>query len=95
VLETATPGEEGFSSSALALMFTLGTALGAGMGGSIVALADAGTLDLVTAIGLVNAIMVAAAVGALAIGLRVPKRGAASGAEAVHPPVAGMPVEHP
>ena len=40
VLETATPGEEGFSSAALALMFTLGTAFGAGVGGAMVALAE-------------------------------------------------------
>ncbi len=42
VLETAATGEEGFSSAGLQLMFTLGTAFGAGAGGAIVALADAG-----------------------------------------------------
>jgi MFS family permease len=95
VLETATPGEEGFSSSALALMFTLGTALGAGIGGSIVALADAGTLDLVAAIALVNALMVAAAVGSLAIGWRVPRVRAATATEGIRNVVAPMPLEHP
>ncbi len=95
VLETATPGEEGFSSSALALMFTLGTALGAGLGGSVVALADVGALDLVTAIALVNGVMVAAALGAVAIGLRVPRHGVGSAGNRSHAPAAGLPLEHP
>lgn len=98
VLETATPGEEGFSSSALALMFTLGTALGAGVGGAVVALADAGTLELATALGIVFAIMLAAAVGGFGIALRIPRSGkahsrftAANAATAG----AGLPLEHP
>ena len=73
-LETAPPGEEGMSSAALQLMFTLGTALGAGVGGAIVALADAGTLPLATALAFVNAVMIAAAVAAFLVAFRVPAR---------------------
>lgn len=72
VLETAVPGEEGFSSSALQLMFTLGTAFGAGVGGAVVALADAGTIPLASAIGIVDAVMLVMAVVAVAVSLRVP-----------------------
>jgi MFS family permease len=73
-LETAPPGEEGVSSAALQLMFTLGTAFGAGVGGAVVALADAGTLDLVTALAIVNAGMVVVALLAVAVARRVPAR---------------------
>jgi MFS family permease len=98
VLETATPGEEGFSSSALALMFTLGTALGAGVGGAVVALADAGTLELATALGVVFAVMLAAAVGAFGIALRIPRTGEAHprfAAANATTAGAGLPLEHP
>jgi MFS family permease len=74
ILETSTPGEEGFSSAALQLMFTLGTAFGAGVGGAIIALADAGTLELTGALGIVNAMMLAVAVAAVLVALRVPPR---------------------
>ena len=37
MLETAGPAEAGFSSAALQLMYTLGTAFGAGIGGAVVA----------------------------------------------------------
>ncbi|MBA3260945.1 MAG: MFS transporter, partial [Thermoleophilaceae bacterium] len=74
ILETAAPGEEGYSSSALQLMFTLGTAFGAGVGGAIVAVADAGTIPLVSAIGLIDVLMVAMAIVAVAVSLRVPRR---------------------
>jgi len=74
VLETAAPGEEGYSSSALQLMFTLGTAFGAGVGGAIVAVADAGTIPLVSAIGLIDGLMVAMAIVAVAVSMRVPRR---------------------
>lgn len=94
VLETATPGEEGFSSAALALMFTLGTALGAGIGGSVVALADRGAIELVTAIAIINAIMLAVAAVALALSLRVPSRRGSVAIEA-DVPAAGLPLEHP
>jgi len=74
ILETAAPGEEGYSSSALQLMFTLGTAFGAGVGGAVVAVADAGIIPLVSAIGLIDALMVAMAIVAVAVSLRVPRR---------------------
>jgi predicted MFS family arabinose efflux permease len=94
VLETATPGEEGFSSAALTLMFTLGTAFGAGVGGAVVALADAGTIELTTALAIVFAIMAAVSLGAIAIGFRVPVSGPAA-ARAADLPRSGVPLEHP
>ena len=91
MLETSTPGEEGFSSAALQLMFTLGTALGAGAGGAIVALADAGVLSLPTAVGLVDGLMLIVALAAVAVALRVPS------VPAVRAPTRPMaiPLEHP
>jgi hypothetical protein len=91
MLETSAAGEEGFSSAALQLMFTLGTALGAGAGGAIVALADAGTLALPTAVGLVDGLMFVLAIVALVVGLRVPR------SPAVHAPgrPSAVPLEHP
>jgi hypothetical protein len=71
VLETAEAGEEGISSSALQLMFTLGTAFGAGAGGAIVALADVGVIDLTTAIGIVFGLMFVAAVLGIGVATRV------------------------
>jgi MFS family permease len=94
MLETATPGEEGFSSAALQLMFTLGTAFGAGIGGAIVALADSGTLDLPPALGLVNAVMFIAGLFAVAISLRVP-RSPLTGAPRGTMVPARIPLEHP
>lgn len=94
VLETATPGEEGFSSAALALMFTLGTAFGAGIGGSVVALADRGVIELVVAIAIINAIMLGVGLVALALSLRVP-RGRGGVAVEADVPAAGLPLEHP
>ena len=96
VLETAAPGEEGHSSSALQLMFTLGTAFGAGVGGAIVAVADAGTIPLVSAIGLIDALMVAMAIVAVAVSLRVP-RGPSDRPDVVRTPhgVSAMPMERP
>ena len=73
-LETAPPGEEGASSASLQLMFTLGTAFGAGAGGAVVALADRGALELVEALGVVDAMMVVVAVTAMVVALRVPRR---------------------
>ncbi len=74
VLETAAPGEEGFSSSALQLMFTLGTAFGAGVGGAVVAMADAGTIPLPSAIGIIDVLMMMVAVLAVAVSVRVPRQ---------------------
>jgi MFS family permease len=72
-LETSPPGEEGFSSSALQLMFTLGTAFGAGIGGAVVALADAGTIALPMALRIVFTAMVGMSVVAVVASLRVPR----------------------
>ncbi len=94
MLETATPGEEGFSSAALQLMFTLGTAFGAGIGGAVVALAETGALGLVPALGIVNAIMFVVAIGAVVISLRVPREPAIPQPGRVSVP-AGIPLEHP
>lgn len=73
MLESAPPGEEGISSAALQLMFTLGTALGAGVGGAVIALADAGTLPLGGALGVVNLLMLLAATASVLIAMRVPR----------------------
>ena len=96
VLETAVPGEEGFSSSALQLMFTLGTAFGAGVGGAIVAVADVGTISLDSAIGILDAVMVAMAVAAIAVSVRIP-RGPSGPSRARDIPggPAAIPLEHP
>ena len=94
MLETATPGEEGFSSSALQLMFTLGTAFGAGIGGAVVALAETGALELIPALGIVNAIMFVVAIFALLISLRVPREPAERQPDRVGVP-AGIPLERP
>ena len=94
MLETATPGEEGFSSSALQLMFTLGTAFGAGIGGAVVAVAERGALELVPALGIVNAIMFVVAIFAVVISLRVPREPAEPQPGRLTVP-AGIPLEHP
>jgi MFS family permease len=73
-LETAPPGEEGVSSAALQLMFTLGTAFGAGLGGAVVAAAEGGAFDLVTALWIVNGGMAAVALLAVVVARRVPDR---------------------
>jgi MFS family permease len=72
VLETAPEGEEGRSSAALQLMFTLGTAFGAGTGGALVAMADAGVVPLPVALGGVNGLMAAVALLGLVVAWRVP-----------------------
>jgi hypothetical protein len=66
VLECAPAGEEGVSSSAAQLAFVLGTALGTGIGGTMVALASASAANS-TRIGvaLVDASAIAAAALAL------------------------------
>jgi MFS family permease len=74
VLETATPGEEGASSAGLQLMFTLGTAFGAGIGGAIVAFAEDGHVGLTPALGVVNGGMLVVALLGLLVALRVPHR---------------------
>jgi MFS family permease len=93
VLETAPAGQEGASSAALQLMFTLGTAFGAGSGGAIVGLAETGQLALPTALALVNALMLAAGVLAAIVALRVPRSPSDHGAPAVTGPA--ITLEHP
>lgn len=94
MLESAPPGEEGMSSAALQLMFTLGTAFGAGAGGAVVALADAGALALPEALGIVNLMMVGVAVAGLLVATRVPPRPSPSAP--AHPvSTAAVPLEHP
>ena len=93
VLETAPPGEEGASSAAIQLMFTLGTAFGAGVGGAVVALADAGTLDLVVALAIVNGIMAAVALAGVLVAARVPRGPSRDGGRPVVHPTGAL--EHP
>jgi MFS family permease len=96
MLETSEPGEEGFSSSAIQLMFTLGTAFGAGVGGAIVALSDVGVLPLAPAIGIVFGIMTVVALLSAAVGLRVPRGPSELARAGVEMPVpTGAPLEHP
>jgi MFS family permease len=92
VLETSAAGEEGFSSSALQLTFTLGTAFGAGVGGAIVALAEGGLFPLAAAIAGVDAVMLTAALAATAVSLRVPR--SRDGPRRVDSLAAAYPLEH-
>ncbi|MBA2634808.1 MAG: MFS transporter [Chloroflexi bacterium] len=95
MLESSAPGEEGFSSAAFQLMFTLGTAFGAGIGGAVVALADVGVLDLSPAIGLVYGLMLVMALLTAGVSLRVP-RGPSDRAAVLERPIpSGAPLEHP
>ena len=73
MLETAGPAEAGFSSAALQLMYTLGTAFGAGIGGAVVAVISGGALGLAQAIGIVFAIMAVVAILSVVVGWRVPR----------------------
>jgi MFS family permease len=93
MLETSALGEEGFSSAALQLMFTLGTAFGAGVGGAVVALADEGRLELPPALAVVDVAMLVVAAVAVLVSLRVPRDGAAVRRESPMPQ--GVPLEHP
>ncbi len=72
VLQSSTPGAEGRSSSSLQLMFTLGTALGAGLGGAIVAASEAGVVPLGVAIALADALMIGAILTVVALSGRLP-----------------------
>jgi predicted MFS family arabinose efflux permease len=93
MLETSALGEEGFSSAALQLMFTLGTAFGAGVGGAVVALADEGRLELPPALAVVDVAMLVVAAVAVLVSLRVPRDGAAVRRESPMPQ--GVLLEHP
>ena len=94
ILETSAPGEAGFSSAALQLMFTLGTAFGAGVGGAVVALSEAGTLRLDAALGIVFGMMLLVALAAVAVAWRVPT-GPAEGVVREEPATLGAPLQHP
>jgi MFS family permease len=93
MLETSEPGQAGFSSAALQLMFTLGTAYGAGIGGAVVAVSEGGAIELAGAIGIVFAVMAVVALLAVVVAWRVP-RGPSEEAAAERP-VLGAPLEHP
>ena len=93
MLETSPPGEAGFSSAALQLMFTLGTAYGAGIGGAVVAVSESGMIGLAGSIGIVFAIMAIVAVLAFGVAWRVPR--GPSEQVAGERPVLGAPLEHP
>ena len=74
VLECATPGEEGSASSAMQLANVLGTAIGTGAGGAILARINAGGGSTATAIALTDVLVLLTAVGACAVSLRLPGR---------------------
>ena len=95
MLETSTPGEEGFSSSAIQLMFTLGIAFGAGIGGAVVAFADAGATGLSPVLAIVFGIMLATALATLAISFRVPRGAPELRAASERPALTRIPLEHP
>jgi len=95
ILETSAPGEEGFSSSAFQLMFTLGTAFGAGVGGAIVAVSEGGAMDLAPAIGVVFGLMLVIAVLTFGVSMRVP-RGPSDRSSVLERPIpSAVPLEHP
>jgi MFS family permease len=95
MLETSAPGEEGFSSAAIQLMFTLGTAFGAGIGGAIVALAAGGALGLAPAIGIVYGLMLVMALLTVGVSWRVPRGPSDVRAGVERPIPSGVPLEHP
>jgi MFS family permease len=70
VLEDAVPGEEGSATAALQLMNVLGSALGAGIGGAIIAQAGASSANVGAALIRQDLLMIAA----LAIGLLTAQR---------------------
>ncbi len=78
VLQTAPPGEEGVSSAALQLMFTLGTALGAGVAGALVAFSEVGPIPLPVAIAAADGLMVAVIAVAVLLAPRLPAGSGAS-----------------
>ena len=84
-LETAEEGREGSASAALQLTFTLGTVYGTGIGGAWVALADAGTLELGPAIGIVFGITTLVALMAAAASRRLGSSARATASRATEP----------
>jgi MFS family permease len=84
-LETAEEGREGSASAALQLTFTLGTVYGTGIGGAWVALADAGTLQLGPAIGIVFGIAAVIALLAALASRRLGSSGRATAPRTAEP----------
>jgi MFS family permease len=74
ILEGADPGEEGRASAALQLAYTLCIALGTGLGGGLLALAERMDQPLSTSIGGIEALMAAIALGAAWLARRLPDR---------------------
>lgn len=72
VLQTAEPGREGAASSALQLMFTLGTALGAGAGGAFVALTEVSDLSVASAIAAADGLMIVVILAGALLARRLP-----------------------
>ena len=92
VLETSDPGAEGFSSAALQLMFTLGTAFGAGDRRRDRGAGRAGR-GIGQAIGIVVAIMAVVAAAPVAWAGAVP-RGPSEQPARERRPVRPAPLEH-
>jgi MFS family permease len=74
VLECAPAGEEGSASSAMQLANVLGTALGTGGGGAVLARVAARGGSTMSAIALTDALALCAAFAALALSVRLPGR---------------------
>ncbi|HZG65775.1 MAG TPA: hypothetical protein VEZ12_03475, partial [Herpetosiphonaceae bacterium] len=72
VLERATPGQEGTASAAMQLLNGLGTALGTGLGGVVIARAG----SIATGIAIQDMLMIAALAVAATMALWLPSGGA-------------------
>jgi MFS family permease len=77
VFEHTPKGSEGGAGASLQLVNVLGIALGAGLGGALLALADAAGWSRAAGIAAVDVAMALAVAAALAVSLRVPDEGAA------------------
>jgi MFS family permease len=74
VLESASSGAEGEASTGLQLAFVLGTALGTGVGGAVLAQLTADGELTASVIATVDLLAVGAGLGALAVAQRLPRR---------------------
>jgi MFS family permease len=74
VLESAPPGEEGSASSAMQLANVLGTAIGTGVAGAILARVSDGGGSTAAAIALTDVLVLLTALGAIAVSMRLPGR---------------------
>jgi MFS family permease len=74
VLECAPPGGEGRASSAMQLANVLGTALGTGVGGAVLARVAASGGSTTRAIALTDALALLAAIAAIGLSVRLPGR---------------------